>query len=76
MDSDRVLLIGDSSESNRSYADAFKQKKTLQPTKVDISSLPNPKLIEGEPSLDIPTEFFQEGCIPFQHRFIARIDHT
>lgn len=71
-----ALILTDGNNSNQSFADKVKAKKTLQPTAIDISTLPNPELIEGEPSVDIPMDFFQEGCVPFQHSFIARIDFT
>ncbi|KAI3849088.1 hypothetical protein MKW98_029013, partial [Papaver atlanticum] len=58
------------------FSDIIKSKKTLNPTSVDLSTLPNPSFKEGEPALEIPSEFFQEGCKPFQHSFIARLDFT
>lgn len=59
-----------------SFADMVKGKKTLTPTTVDLSKLPKPTLKEGKPALEIPQEFFQEGCMKFQHSFIARLDFT
>ncbi|XP_026400384.1 uncharacterized protein LOC113296290 [Papaver somniferum] len=59
-----------------SFVDILKGKKTLNPTTIDLSSLPNPTLKEGEPALEIPLDFFQEGCKPFKHSFIARLDFT
>ncbi|XP_026439051.1 uncharacterized protein LOC113337642, partial [Papaver somniferum] len=75
-------LVNDPSTSNQSYskklsfADTVKKRVTLNPTSVDISKLPNPTLVDGEPSLEIPNDFFQEGCKPFPNSFIARLDAT
>ncbi|KAI3923830.1 hypothetical protein MKW98_002843, partial [Papaver atlanticum] len=59
-----------------SFADTVKGRKTLNPTNIDLSALPNPTLNEGEPALEIPTDLFQEGCKRFQHSLIARLDFT
>ncbi|XP_026450923.1 uncharacterized protein LOC113351073 [Papaver somniferum] len=76
MDQSHTVVITNPGDSNKSYVDAFKQRKPIQPTSVDVASLPNPSLIEGEPALEIPTKFFEEGCQQFQHNFIARMDYT
>ncbi|XP_026443521.1 uncharacterized protein LOC113343609 [Papaver somniferum] len=59
-----------------SFADTVTGRKTLNPTTIDLSTLPNPTLKEGEPALQIPTDLYQEGCKRFQHSLIARLDFT
>ncbi|KAI3843632.1 hypothetical protein MKW92_016593, partial [Papaver armeniacum] len=75
MAEESVLLIKNGSNS-QSFAEKVKVRQTIQPTAVDVSSLPNPTLINGEPSLVIPADFYQEGCKPFEYNFIARLNFT
>ncbi|XP_026399717.1 uncharacterized protein LOC113295601 [Papaver somniferum] len=73
MTEETVLRITNGSP-NPTFAEKVKVRQTLQPTAVDVSSLPNPTLINGEPSLVIPTDFYQEGCKTFEFSFIARLN--
>ncbi|XP_026428613.1 uncharacterized protein LOC113324505 [Papaver somniferum] len=75
MTEEPVLRITNGSPTP-TFAEKVKVRQTLQPTAVDVSSPPNPTLITGEPSLVIPTDFYQEGCKPFKFSFIARLNFT
>lgn len=43
-----------------SFVDILKGKKIINRTTIDLSSLPNPTLKEGEPALEIPLDFFKK----------------
>ncbi|XP_026378382.1 uncharacterized protein LOC113272799 [Papaver somniferum] len=69
-----------------SYAEMVKGKQTLifserilgrkqhVNTKVDLCSLPNPSTNEGKPAVEIPQEYFMEGCDIWSFSLIGRID--
>ncbi|XP_026378402.1 uncharacterized protein LOC113272820 [Papaver somniferum] len=64
-------MLSDPNTSNlnqvnkKSFDETVKRRETLNPTTIDV-----------EPALEIPNDFFQEGCKPFQQSFIARLDPT
>ncbi|XP_026443139.1 uncharacterized protein LOC113343021 [Papaver somniferum] len=56
------------------YADRLKGRKELPKTSVDLSSLPNPTLKDGKPSIEIPNELYLEGCALWKFSLIGRLD--
>ncbi|XP_026399712.1 uncharacterized protein LOC113295595 [Papaver somniferum] len=56
------------------YADRLKGRKELPKTSVDLSSLPNPTLEDGKPSIEIPNELYLEGCALWKFSLIGRLD--
>ncbi|XP_026400386.1 uncharacterized protein LOC113296293 [Papaver somniferum] len=56
------------------YADRLKGRKELPKTSVDLSSLPNPTLKDGKPSIEIPNDLYPEGCALWKFSLIGRLD--
>ncbi|XP_026420110.1 uncharacterized protein LOC113316099 [Papaver somniferum] len=67
------LGYSNSSLISAAFADMVKGKKTLKPTTIDIGSLPNPIFHDNKPSMELPLEFFQEGCAIWNHSLIGRL---
>ncbi|XP_026378409.1 uncharacterized protein LOC113272828 [Papaver somniferum] len=56
------------------YSEKLVGKKTLPTTSYDLSSLPNPTVKEGKPSVIIPEDFYKEGCEIWKFSLIGGLD--
>ncbi|XP_026399672.1 uncharacterized protein LOC113295556 [Papaver somniferum] len=69
-----VPVSSTSLRNSISFADMVKGKQIQNHSIIDISSLLNPVFHDDKPSMEIPLDFFQEGCAAWNFSLIGRLD--